>query len=460
MLMHALNFNLLRREARENLRLALPMVATQVSFMGMGTVDTIMAGRLGADELAAIGIGANIWFLFFVVFIGLFMACSPIVAQRVGAGANPAETGRFVRSAAVLAVGCGLLWMLAVRVSTQPLLAQLDLPQRAHVYAGDYLAALSWGAIPLCLCFLGRNVAEGHAITRVALAAGVFAFAINAVLDYGLMYGAWGLPALGPAGCGWASSVASVAMMLIYGLAYARLRRLRVLQVFHAGAPAQLGRDIGEILRLGLPIALIVAAESWLFNLGALIVARFGGAVVGAHQIAINFAALSFMVPMSIGLATTVRVGHAAGAGLEHEVRARGLAGIALGVGFAALSASAMALMPDLIVAAYTDTPDVAAMAVRFLYFAAIFQLFDCVQATASGALRGIKETRVPMLITVTAYWLIGLPLAAWLAFRTEAGPFGVWLGFIAALALAAVGLLARFVLRTRPRPSQVPATA
>ncbi len=448
--MHALNVSLFRREARENLRLALPIVATQVSFMGMGTVDTIMAGRLGADELAAIGIGANIWFLFFVVFIGLFMACSPIIAQRVGGGAEPAETGGFVRSAAVLAVGCGLLWMLVVRLSAQPLLALLDLPQRAHVYASDYLDALTWGAIPLCLCFLGRNVAEGHAITRVALGAGVIGFSINAVLDYGLMYGAWGLPQLGPAGCGWASSAASVAMLLIYVWAYARLRRLRALSVFRAGVPSQLRRDIGEILRLGMPIALIVAAESWLFNLGALIVARFGGDVVGAHQIAINFAALSFMVPMSIGLATTVRVGHAAGAGLDHEVRARGLTGVALGVGFAAVSASAMALVPALIVAAYTDAPDVAAMAVKFLYFAAVFQLFDCVQATTSGALRGIKETRVPMLITVTAYWLIGLPLAAWLAFRTPAGPFGVWLGFIAALALAAVGLLTRFLRRTR----------
>ncbi|TJY59546.1 MATE family efflux transporter [Sinimarinibacterium sp. CAU 1509] len=441
---------MLRREARENLRLALPIVATQVSFMSMGTVDTIMAGRLGADELAAIGIGSNIWFLFFVIFIGVFMACSPIVAQRVGAGASPVETGGFVRSAAILAMGCGVLWMLVVRVLAQPILSLLDLSERANVFASDYLDALSWGAIPLCLCFLGRNVAEGHAITRVALAAGVVAFAINAALDYGLMYGAWGLPALGPAGCGWASSAASIAMLLIYALAYARLRRLRALQVFRSGIPVQVSRDVGEILRLGLPIALIVAAESWLFNLGALIIARFGGDVVGAHQIAINFAALSFMVPMSIGLATTVRVGHAAGAGLQHEVRARGLAGVALGVTFAAMSASAMALAPGLIVAAYTDTPDVAAMAVRFLYFAAIFQLFDCVQATASGALRGIKETRVPMLITVAAYWVVGLPLAAGLAFQTAAGPFGVWLGFIAALALAAVGLLTRFVLRTR----------
>jgi MATE family multidrug resistance protein len=153
---------------------------------------------------------------------------------------------------------------------------------------------------------------------------------------------------------------------------------------------------------------------------------------------------------MSIGMATTVRVGIAAGAGDAAAVRLRGLAGIGMGACFAAVSASLMALLPRPIVAPYTDAPGVAALAAGFLAYAAVFQVADCVQATANGALRGVKDTRVPMLITVSAYWLVGLPLAVALAFHTALGPVGVWVGFIAGLAVAAAGLSARFLHRAR----------
>ncbi|MEW6166320.1 MAG: MATE family efflux transporter [Pseudomonadota bacterium] len=441
---------LLRREARANLRLALPIIATQLTFMGMGTVDTIMAGRLGADALAAVAVGANVWFLAFIVFQGIFMACSPIVAQRIGARREPDETGRFVRAAAVLAVGLGLLWTLALRLAAAPIvdLLALDAPQAQAATA--YIRVVALAGVPFCLCFLARNVADAHGLVRVAMVAGLVGFVVNGVFDYLLMYGRGGFPALGPVGCAWASVLGGLAMAAVYGLLYRRLAPLRALRLFRRGWP-QL-RDVGlaEVPRLGVPIALIIAAESWLFNIGALLMARFGGEVIAAHQIAINVAALSFMVPLSIGFATTVRVGHAAGARDAEAVRLRGRAGILLGVGFAVLSASVMALFPELIVAAYTDAPSVTGTAVSFLYFAALFQIFDCIQAAANGALRGIKDTRVPMLITLGAYWFVGMPVAWALVFHTQQGPAGVWWGFIVALALAAAGLGSRFVHRTR----------
>ncbi len=439
----------LRAEARANLRLALPLVAAQLLFISMGTVDTLVAGRLGAAPLAAVAVGSNLWFMVFVLFLGLFMAVSPIVAQHLGAGRPPAESGRFLRGALTLAVLMGLAWMLLLLGVTDPVLDLLQLEPPTRAFAEGYLRAIAPGAIPFALFFALRNAAEGAGQTRATLWAGLVGFIVNAVLAYGLANGAWGLPALGPRGCGIATAIAGATMVLAFALMYRWHPQLRALELYRRGDwdPRMAS---AEVLRLGAPIALILTAEAWLFLIGALLMAPFGTATMAAHQVAINFASITFMVPLSIGLATTVRVGYAAGAGDAAAERLRGLAGIGLGAVFALVSASIMALLPAAIVAAYTDDAGVAALATGFLYYAAVFQIADCVQATANGALRGLKDTRLPMLITVSAYWLVGLPLAVALAFHTAIGPPGIWLGFIAGLACAAAGLAARFHHKTR----------
>lgn len=438
----------LRGEFRANLRLALPIIATQITFMGMGTVDTLVAGRYGNGALAAVSVGTNVWFLMFVIFSGILMACSPIVAQRVGAARPPAETGDFVRATLPFALALGVLWVLIMQLAATPVLALMKLPEATSLLAEQYMRAIAWAAIPSCLCFVGRNVAEGHGVPRVALIAGLVGFVTNAVLAVSLTYGRLGFPEIGPVGCAWATVTATWLMVIVYLLRYRREPVLRALELFRPGWPRMHG-EAWEILRLGVPIAAILAAESWMFNIGALLMGRFGPHVVAAHQVAINFAALSFMVPLAIGYATTVRVGQAAGGGDPAAVRLRGQAGMLLGVGYSMISASVMALLPTLIVMAYTDEVEVAPMAVHFLYFAAVFQIVDCIQATANGALRGIKDTRVPLLVTLIAYWIIGMPFAVWLAFSTDQGPSGVWWGFIVALAIAAAGLSLRFLRKT-----------
>ena len=439
----------LRRELRTNLRLALPLIVAQLAFVSMGTVDAIFAGRLGVSELAAVAVGSNVWFLSFVMFMGVAMAVSPIVAQRLGAGWAPDGIGVFLRGALVLAFILGLVWLVLLLSCIRPVLTLLDLDARTDGFARAYLFALSWSALPLSLCFFLRNGAEGHGLTRVTLAAGLTGLGVNAGFNWLLMYGNWGFPRLGPAGCGWATTIASWTMVGSYLLSYRRHRPLRALRVFRTGMP-RIERETFEILRVGLPVAAILAAEAWLFCIGALLMARFGADAVAAHQIAINFASLCFMVPTAIGMATTVRVGHAAGAGDGAAAAVRGRAGITLGVCFALMSAAAMTWMPGVIVRVYTDAEHLAAPAARFLAFAALFQVFDCVQATANGALRGLKDTRVPMSITLFAYWGVGMPLAVALAFGTSVGPTGIWYGFIAGLAVAAVGLGWRFLGRAR----------
>lgn len=450
-----LHVDSLRRELRTNLRLALPLIAAQLAFVSMGTVDAIFAGRLGVSELAAVAVGSNVWFLSFVMFMGVAMAVSPIVAQRIGAGWDPDGIGEFLRGALLLAFLLGLLWLALLLACARPVLALLDLDARTDAFAHQYLFALSWSAVPLSLCFFLRNGAEGHGLTRVTLAAGLTGLCVNAGLNWLLVYGNWGFPRLGPAGCGWATTIASWTMVASYLLSYRRHPPLRALRLFRRGRP-RIEAQTFEVLRVGLPVAAILAAEAWLFCIGALLMARFGADAVAAHQIAINFASLCFMVPTAIGMATTVRVGHAAGAGDAAAIARRGRAGIVLGIGFALMSAAAMALAPGLIVGIYTDAEHLAGPAARFLAFAALFQVFDCVQATSNGALRGLKDTRVPMTITLFAYWVIGMPLAVGLAFGTPAGPAGIWYGFIGGLAVAAIGLAWRFLGRAPSRVERV----
>lgn len=438
---------LLRAEAGNNLRLAAPLIAAQLSFVGMHTVDTLMAGRLGAASLAAVAVGANIWFLAFIIFMGLFMSVSPIVAQRVGAGRPAAETGTLLRDTLLLAVLLGGAWTLLINLAADPVLDLLDLDAVTRELSEGYLRAISWAAIPFCLCFVMRNGCEGNGATRAPVVAGVVALLVNALANLPLMYGYLGFPALGAVGTGWGTVVAVWAMTLVYALLYRIDPRLRAMKLF-AGRP-RLTAELREIFTLGIPICASVVAEAWLFNLGALLMAHFGGSVVAAHQIAINFASLVFMVPLSIGLATAVRVGQAVGAGDAIGAVLRGRTGILLGAGFAMVSAACMALFSRSVVGLYTDVPEIANLAVRFLMLAAIFQLFDCLQATTNGALRGFKDTRVPMAVTVSAYWLAGLPIAAWLSLGTAVGPAGVWCGFIVGLAIAALGLGLRFQRRS-----------
>lgn len=432
------------REARENLRLAAPLIAAQITFVSMGTVDTIFAGRLGARELAAVSIGSNVWFFLFVPFLGLSLAVSPIVAQRVGAGHLPAAIGNVVKSALALALLLGIGWLLLLEAAIDPSLDLLKLDAATRGFAEDFLRAISWASLPFCLCFFLRGGAEGHGLTRIPLYAGLVGLSCNVTFNYLLMWGNGGFPRMGPAGCGWATVIASCAMVGVYALAYWRHPLLRGMNVLENGWP-RLEREVREILAIGLPIAAILAAESWLFSGGALLMARFGAPTVAAHQIAINFAALAFMVPTAIGMATAVRVGFAAGARDPDAVALRGRAGIGIGGAFSMLSAALMGFAPGAIVAMYTSVEALSGPAAHFLALAAIFQLFDCIQATSNGALRGIKDTRTPMAITVFAYWGVGMPLAAGLAFGTSLGPTGIWVGFIVGLGVAAVGLSWRF---------------
>ncbi len=439
-----------RAEARANLRLALPLIAAQLIFMGFGVVDTIMAGRLGEQSLAAIGVGFNIWMPIFVMFMGVCMAVSPIVAQRIGAGRAPETIGDFFRQALLVALALGLIWTVLIVAIAAPLVAQLGLSAEAAQLAVRYLYIEAGSAIFFCFCFTQRYTMEGLGHTRPILVTGLTGFAVKLLANTALVFGNFGAPALGVAGAACGTVLASLVMALVYALQLTHLRKFRGLRLFRGSF--RVTPEAFEMLRLGLPIGLILLAEAGLFGAAALLMARFGDALVAAHLVAINFASVMFMVPLGLSLATTVRVGQAAGARDAAAVRFRGKVAMALSLGFALASAALMGLAPEAIVALYTQDANVAPAAATFLRIAALFQLADCLQCTVNGALRGIKDTRLPLAITLVAYWCVGMSVAYGMAFTLNYGPNALWWGLTAGLAAAPAGLSWRFLHKTRIR--------
>jgi MATE family multidrug resistance protein len=447
----------LSAEIRANLKLALPLIGAQLAGVGMGALDTIFAGRLGPQALAAVAVGVNLNVVFFVFFMGVLMACSPVVAHMVGGGRPLPQIAAFARRARGFALLLAALWAAGINLLVAPVMASLRLDAETTRLAVQFVHALSFSAPGMCLYFTLRFTAEGLGRTRPIVLAGMVGLGGNALLDWLFLFGHFGLPRLGPAGCGVATSISSLLMAGTLALLYRRDSGLRSLRAAGAGE-ADASEGVRDILRTGVPIGLMMVAEAGLFVLAALLMAQFGDATVAAYQIAINFAALVFMIPLGVGLATTVRVGHAAGAGELAAARFRGLVGMGLGTANAVSNAAIMAGLAPLIVATYTSDAAIAARAGGFLLLAAVFQLFDGLQVTANGALRGIKDTRLPMLVTLAAYWLVGLPVAWWLAFRiggTGMGPDGLWWGLTAGLGAAAAGLSWRYLRRSAVPPAK-----
>lgn len=435
------------REIRQTVKLALPLIAGQLSAVGMGAVDVALAGHFNAHTLAAVAVGANVWILGLVCAIGVMMALSPSVAQLDGAGRH-AEIGPLFRQSLWLAAALSVLLWLGAR-HAGPLLTLIGIDPALAVDAQAFLHALSWGAPGLCGYFALRGLCEGSSWTRPTMLFGMFGLAVLVPLDWILIYGKLGLPALGAEGSGIANALALWLQMLAF-MAYLRYgKRFRHLGLFDR-LEAPDWHALKHLLWIGVPMAVTLLMEAGLFVIAALLVSRLGTVAIDGHQIAINVASVSFMLPLGLALAVTVRVGHAAGRGDARGVRYAGYAGLALTGLTQALSAGAMLAIPHAIARIYSSDPPVVELAAQLLVLAGVFQFSDGIQVVCNGALRGLKDTRMPMLITLFAYWGVGMPVGAWLCFRAGQGVPGMWMGLIAGLTVAAVLLLLRWFRQTR----------
>lgn len=439
--------SLLLHEAAALLRLTGPLVLAQLAQTSMGFVDTVMAGRVSAVDLAAVAVGSSLFFPVFLFMVGLLTAVTPLVAQARGRG-----DGRAVRHSIRQGMAIGLvtgvllmpfLWLM------QPVMAWLGVSREVIPLTGRYLFAISWG-MPVAGVFLAlRNGGDGLGIPRLSMFAGFFGLLVNIVANYLLIYGKLGLPALGGVGCGWATSLSLLAMLLFMASLLQR-SRLDGTDGLFALSAAWSGRSIGTFLRLGLPMGVTLFIECSVFAVIALFIAKLGAQVVAAHQIALNFASLLYMLPYSMATALTVRTGFAIGR--KHFRRLRRIVGVGLGLalGGAVVTGLLILTFSAEIAAMYSPDPGVRRLSAALLGMAAIFQLPDAVQVNCGGILRGCKDARVPLLLMLLAYWGIGLPVGYGLGLGGWAGmapgPQGFWIGLIVALTVAA-GLLGYRVL-------------
>ena len=424
-------------------RLAGPLIVNNLSIAGMQFVDTVMSGRLGADALAAVAVGGSVWFLSFTVILGVLMAISPIAARHFGARRSNL-IGRYTRQGMYLAVAYGALVILFGQLFAGPLLVAVGIDPEFRQLTADYIAAITLGAPGIFVFLALRFTTEGIGRTKPIMYTSVFAFACNAFLNYVLMFGKFGAPALGVVGCGLASAITMWLLMFALAGHVLTSSRYRPLGIFDRFAPPR-PTVLWEIIALGVPIAITITAEAGLFNAVSILIGTRGTDITAAHQIAINFAATMFMVPLALSSAITIRVGHLLGQGDLGRARFSGGLGIAMCAGFMFCSAVILLVFRENVVGLYTDDPIVKGIAISLLLMAAIFQVADGVQIGAAGALRGYKDTRVPMAINIVAYWVVAFPLAYLAAVTFVMPPDYIWAGFVVGLTIAALLLTWRY---------------
>ena len=443
-----------REELRATAALALPLIGTQLAQIATMTTDVVLLGRLGPDALAAGALGANVVFVMITFLLGILMAVSPMVAQAVGRKLHYVrDARRSVRQGLWATLAVGIPCMVVIWHTEVMLLVLGQDPVNA-AGAGGYARAMLWGFLPGAGFMLLRFFVAALERPRPALVVMVLTVLLNAVLAWMLIFGRLGAPALGVVGAGLATSIAngfSFVALLGFILVDRRLRRFHILG--RLWRPDW--RRFVELFRVGLPIGFILVLEVGLFSGAVQLMGLLGTAEIAAHQIALQSAAVAFMVPLGIGQAVTVRIGLFAGARDRAGIKRAGWVALGLGIAFMSSTAVLFWSMPYALAGLFVDLerPEnarVVALTVSFLSLAALFQVFDGVQAIALGALRGLKDTRVPAMLAAFGYWVVGFPVGALLAFKADLGGVGVWWGLTIGLIVVAALALARFVRRER----------
>jgi len=437
----------LRAELRATLALALPLAAANLSHMAMAVTNTVMVGRLGAMPLAAAGLGGMLYFTGGVTLQGVLSAVAPIAAHALGAG-DRRTAGRSAGAGLVLALLLALPFIAAL-VSLDRVLAALGYDAILAAEIGRYLRAIAWGA-PAFLGFaVLRSLLAALSHTRSVMAVVVICIVGNALLNWVLIFGHLGAPPLGMAGSGYASAINQWLMLAGLALCARLMPDLAALRVLRNTFAAR-RIEMVEILRLGWPIGGMRGIEVGVFMTAGILMGLLGAAALAAHQLVLNCAGITFMVPLGLSQAATVRVAFELGAGRALAARRAGFLALALGIGFMSTAAVVLWTSPDAIIGVYVDIADPAnretvQIARRLIAIAAIFQVFDGMQVIAAGALRGYKDTMIPMLLATFGYWAIGFA-GCWLfAFPLGYGAVGLWWGLALGLAAVAMMLTLRF---------------
>lgn len=443
-------------EARSLLALAIPVIIAQISQTAMGVVDTIMAGSYSATDMAAVAVGTSIWLPTILFGHGLLLALTPVIAQLNGAGRRD-RIAYQVRQGFWLASGVSLLIIAVIYNSKLVIDMMHNIDPLLAEKAVGFLHAIMWGAPGYLFFQVVRGQCEGLSKTKPGMVIGFLGLLINIPINYILIFGKFGMPEMGGVGCGVATASVYWMMFLMmrwYAKRASSLRDIKLEEGAHRGPDWQ---ALKRLIGIGLPVALALFFEVTLFAVVALLVSPLGIVAVAGHQIALNFSSLMFVLPLSLGVGATIRVGHRLGEGSVEGARIAAYAAIAVGIAMASCSALFTAAFRESIALLYNDNPAVVTMASHLMLLAAIYQISDSIQVIGSGILRGYKDTRAIFYITFVAYWVLGLPSGYLLALTDyivpAMGPSGFWFGFIIGLTFAAIMMVLRMRWLQRQPP-------
>lgn len=437
----------IKKETSTLLKIGMPIVGTQLLGMGLTVTDTIMAGRLSAADLAGVAVGNALYQPVILFGMATLVAINPIVSQYLGAR-KFFEIGKSVRQ---------MLWLIFfLAVPSFFLLRNLDVVLHLANVDGEiiplatkYIKAVSWG-IPGLLIFAGlRFFSEGLAITKPAMYLSLITLILNIPADYILMYGKFGFPAMGAEGTGYATTIVQLASAFTMVLFTVNFKPFKRFNIF-ARTRGPEWKYIKELLQVGLPSGTSSTLEIILFASVSILMGTLSVTASAAHQISLSIAATIFMIPFGLSMAISQRVGLAIGQGSLEKARFRGFVGTTVCTLIMVVTATLIFTIPDFIVGVYTNDPEVKALASSLIFMAGLFQISDGLQVGGYGALRGLKDTKVPMIVNFISYWLVGFTVGYYLGIYLEVGPKGLWIGLISGLTVAAVLHNLRFHILTK----------
>lgn len=433
-------------EARNLLALAIPVILAQIAQTAMGVVDTIMAGSVSATDMAAVAVGTSIWLPAILFGHGLLLALTPTISQFNGAGRRD-KIAHQVQQGFWLASGVSVLIIFVLYNSDVIIGTMHNIDPLLKEKAIGYLRAIMWGAPGYLFFQVLRVQCEGLSKTKPGMVFGFIGLLINIPVNYIFIYGKFGAPALGGVGCGVATGTVYWVMFLLMHAYVKRACSMKDIVATHRFAKPD-WPTLLRLTQLGLPVALALFFEVTLFAIVALLVSPLGIVAVASHQIALNVGSLMFVIPLSLGVAATIRVGYKLGSSSPEEAKVSAYTSIATGIAMACMTALVSVLFREQIARLYNDTPQVISLASHLMLLAALYQISDAVQVIGSGVLRGYKDTRSIFYITFVAYWILGLPVGYLLGLTDylvpAMGPSGFWYGFILGLSFAAIMMILR----------------
>ncbi|MBL3644916.1 MATE family efflux transporter [Bacillus sp. RHFB] len=420
----------------------IPILITQISMYAMTFFDVMMSGQYSTQDVAGVSIGSSLWTPVYTGLSGILIALTPVVSQLVGSRQSK-SVSYSVMQAIYLAVALALIILIIGAFSLNPVLNAMNLENSVHMVAHDYLIALSLGIIPLFIYNALRAFIDALGQTRISMIITLCALPVNVLFNYLLIYGKFGFPELGGVGSGYATAITYWLIALVAILVVIKINPFSTYQVFTEFFRVS-WKEWRALLLIGVPIGLAIFFETSIFSAVTLLMSKYDTVTIASHQIAMNFASLLYMIPLSISMALTIVIGFEIGAARYKDAKEYSWIGISMALTMSLVLSTILFLFREPVASLYTKDHEVMMLTSHFLIYAIFFQISDALQAPIQGILRGYKDVNVTFAMSLVSYWILGLPIGYFFAKFTDMGAFGYWIGLISGLALGAIGLAAR----------------